>query len=330
MSKSFFSGKIKVGKCLLTNIVGKVPTDLYGLDNNNFMKSFYYQILDKTVDSAFIEEMLETTVPIGIGINAVQLKILVALLKILTKYNYNSNLERCTDNSMLRLRVGVNEFVKMFGCGNVKGNTRKRILENLEDLSEKNFLFTYRLAKKTEELIVYEKLVTYKSVNTMGRKFFIFDFHEVFKARIDDYYALLPDDFVENIIKLKATNGKKNSNVSQYEIYLYLFLLSQVSIRRQKIISIEKHPVNNIKNIGSAAIIRTNFAKLAFQLRMLNSLEKGFWSSIRQKIREYLKRAEAIGYIKGFSEDKDNDSVTIEINIDKVFVKKQEVNSGKV
>lgn len=328
MKESIFSGKIKVGKCLLTNLVGKVPADLYCLSNGNWLKNYYYETIGEIVGERYIESMMSNSIPVGIDITSVQLKILISLLKILTKYSYKSNLEVRDDDSKLRLRVGLNEFVSEYGCDGVRGNTRKRILENLKDLSETKFFMILNESKESEEFYTYDNLFRYSFIKAMGRKFIIFDFHEVFDFRIKNYYNLLPDDFIQSIIALKTSKGKKNMNVSQHEIYMHFFLLSQISIRRQKIISILKKSRNSGRDgmigiVKSSSIIRTNFLKLAFQLRMLNSIEKGFWSSIRQKIRQYLKRAESIGYIKKYSEDRKNDSVTIELNIDKVFAKKQ-------
>jgi len=348
MSESIFNGKIKVGKELLRNIVGPVPPKFYDIDDNDWLKSYYYKILkERNIKEENIEFLFNNQIPIGIDINSVQLKILIALLKILTKHHYRSNMEK----GSTKYRVGINELVRAYGSDKIKGNTRKRVLENLKALSSKEFALMFN-RKATDEENEEEslalnnqgaatkdengktaslelvkgraKLFGYEFITIMGRKFIQFNyFCELFSSRIDDYYTLLPDDFIEKITSLKTISGKKNTNLSKHEIYLHLFLLSQISIRRQKIISIRKHPMTNVKNIGSAAIIRTNFAKLSFQLRMLNSLEKGFWGSIRQKIREYLKRAEAIGYIKRFTEDKDNDSLTIELNIDKVFIKNE-------
>jgi hypothetical protein len=332
MNKSIFKDKIKIGKELLRNLVGPVPEKFYDMDHNNWIMSYYDKILKKRdAKEEKIKFVLENKIPIGIDLNSVQLKVLISLIKLLNKYNYHSNVEKGSN----LFRIGINELVKAYGAENIKGNTRKRVLDNLRQMSSKEFILMYEtdtqfnqdddvyedgqeLGIKSKLIKQYINLFEYEYVKIMGRKFILINFHDIFTARIDDYYCLLPDDFTDEITRAKIVEGLKNSSISKHELYLHMFLLSQASIRRQKIISVAQKGNNNI---GSAAMIRTNFAKLAFQLRILNGLEKGFWSSIRQKIREYLKRAKQIGYIKKFSEDKDNDSINIELNIDKIFVK---------
>jgi len=331
MKESIFKDKIKIGKELLRNLVGPVPEKFYDMDKDDWIMSYYDKILKRrNAKEEKIKYLFENKIPIGIDLNPVQLKILIALIKLLNKYNFHSNIEKESN----WFRIGINELVKTYGSDNIRGSTRKRVLVNLRQMSSKQFILTYETdtqfnqdddayeegqehGVKYKLIKQYINLFEYEYAKIMGRKFILFNFHDIFTARIDDYYCLLPDDFVDAVTTVKLAEGRKNSSISKHELYLHMFLLSQSSIRRQKIISLA-HKGNN--NIGSAAIIRTNFAKLAFQLRMLNSLEKGFWSSIRQKIREYLKRAKQIGYIKKFSEDIDNDSLNIELNIDLIFV----------
>ncbi|HNY13125.1 MAG TPA: hypothetical protein PKK26_16170, partial [Candidatus Wallbacteria bacterium] len=245
MSESIFNGKIKVGKELLRNIVGPVPLKFYDIDDNDWFKSYYYKILkERDTKDEKIDLVFEKHIPIGIDVNSVQMKILIALLKILTKYHYKSN----TKLNSNEFRVGVNELVRAYGSDNIKGNTRKRVLENLKDLSYKEFIFMYdrkETVKKEDEdesetsevaslkpIRTHTNLFDYEFATIMGRKFILFYFDPLLTARIDDYYTLLPDNFIEKITSVKAINGKKNTNLSKHEIYFHLFILSQLSIRR--------------------------------------------------------------------------------------------------
>jgi len=261
----------------------------------------YYEgyLNDITKDKNNKKEEERKKVKFGIDIGASEIMILLVLFRFLNENNYRSNCEvpyRYESRSEgfkyvgkpLKIRFKAIDLFKFYGLSSMKGRGRMNVKEKLLELhNKKKFLFYYSKfmsAKDKEKSTIRHVAGLFNEVQSyshMGSEYIEIDFNPIFHDQVDKYFFWLPADFLERLIKLNQ-KGKKKIKISKHELIFFIFLFSQLSIKRQ----LEKD-----------LAIKTNVLKLAYQLRMYADIRRKNWKVIRRKISGYINDAIKLDYI---------------------------------